>query len=72
MNARSLARNFCKNYHATFHEILPNSDIDSLRDFYVMLHLEVNDYGTKKDMLIKLFIGKQLKYDFNFKDLCAF
>ena len=47
-------------------------DIDSLRDFYVIPHLEVNLYRTKKDILITLFMGKQLKHEFKFKDLCAF
>ena len=48
------------------------SDINYLIDVFVMHKLEVNVYGTKKDILVTLFMGKQLKHEFNFKDLCAF
>ena len=40
-------------------------------DFSALEQLDLNDCGTKKDILFTLFKGKQLKLDFIFIDPCA-
>ena len=58
--------------HATF----PPDDrqvgnIDSLKDFFAILNLELNGCITKKDILFTLLIAIEFYLEFVFKNLCA-
>ena len=46
-------------------------NIDSIKDFFAMLNLELNGYITKKDILFTLSIANELDFEFIFKNLCA-
>ena len=46
-------------------------NIDSLKDFFAMLNLELNGCITKKDILFTLLIANELDFEFIFKNLCA-
>ena len=54
-----------------FHLTIAVGNIDSLKDFFAMLNLELNGCITKKDILFTLLIANVLDFEFIFKNLCA-